>query len=287
MKITLKAPAKINLFLEITSKRPDGYHNLQTIMQTVSLYDELTFEDLGGADQSIILECSSKELPVDESNLIYKAALAVRKFYNINRGVKIFLQKEIPTGAGLGGGSSDAAAAIKGLVHIWGIEAKKADLEKIAAQLGSDVPFFITGGTALCEGRGEIVTPLPAVLGMPVILVNPGFGVATASVYKKVAFPLTKPRKIHRITKLICEGSFGYRNASDYCFNRLEEFVFPDYPQIKKIKRVLTELGCASFMSGSGATIFGIFDSESQSETIKSKLQMHQCKTWAVLSSGQ
>jgi len=286
MKIVLKAPAKINLFLEITAKRPDGYHNLETVMQTISLCDELSVEDLGAADTRIILECSSKELPVDEGNIVYRAAQALKKFYNINRGARIFLKKEIPTGAGLGGGSSDAAAAIKGLAGIWNIKAEKNDLEKIAAELGADVPFFLTGGTALCEGKGEIVTPLPPIARMPVILANPGFGVATPSVYKKVTFPLTKPRKIHKITRLICRGSFNGQNASDYCFNRLEEFVFPDYPQIAEIKSVLTELGCASLMSGSGATVFGILGSESQSETIKSKLQEYHWKTWAVVPAG-
>lgn len=279
MKIKIEAPAKINLYLEITGKRADGYHNLETIMQTVSLFDEITVED---APSGILLECDNSQLPTGSSNIVYKAAEAVQKRFNIAKGVKITLKKIIPMGAGLGGGSSDAAATLKALVKLWNIQTDKKELEKIAAGLGADVPFFLTGGTALCEGIGEIVTPLANIKKMPIILVNPGFGVSTPSVYKNVKFPLTKSRKIHTIRRLICGGSFNKNNALKYCFNRLEEFVFPDYPEIAKIKSIMTDLGCASLMSGSGATVFGIFGSESQSETIKSKLRECHWNTWTV-----
>ncbi len=281
MKINLLAPAKINLFLEITGKRPDGYHTLESIMQTVSLYDEITIEDASG--NGIILECDNKELPVDSTNIVYRAAEAVKKHFNIDKGVKIFLKKVIPMGAGLGGGSSDAAAIIKGLVQLWRIKTSKDEMERIGAKLGADVPFFITGGTALCEGVGEKITPLPLVKGINIVLVNPGFGVSTQSVYKNVTFPLTNIIKIHKIKRLICNGSFNGKNASDVCFNRLEEFVFGGYPEIADIKSVLIRLGCPSLMSGSGATVFGIFGSESQSETIKSKLQDYHWNTWVVV----
>lgn len=283
MKITLKAPAKINLFLEITGKRQDGYHNLESIMQTVSLYDELTAED--SEDDCIILECSDKNLPADETNIVYKAAKALKEHFKIDRGAKIFLKKEIPMGAGLGGGSSDAAAALKALTELWGIKAEKRVLERIAAKLGADVPFFLTGGTAFCQGIGDQITPLPDIAKVPIILVNPGFGVSTPSVYKKVKFPLTNIIKIHTINKLICDGSFNEKNAFKHCFNRLEDYVFPSYPEIAEIKSVLTDLGCASLMSGSGATVFGIFGSESQSETMNSKLQEYNWTTWLVYPS--
>ena len=168
------------------------------------------------------------------------------------------------------------------MVKLWNINAQKAELEQIAAKLGADVPFFLTGGTALCEGKGEIVTPLANIKKMPIILANPGFAVSTPSVYKDVKFPLTKPRKIHTIKKLICNGSFNKNDAFDYCFNRLEEFVFPRYPEIAKIKSIMADLGCASLMSGSGATVFYIFESESQSETIKSKLSEYRWNAWTV-----
>lgn len=279
MKIKIQAPAKINLYLEVKDKRTDGYHNLESIMQTVSLFDEVSVES---APSGILLDCDNKKLPVDSSNIVYKAAETLQKQFNIKTGAKIYLKKSIPVGAGLGGGSSDAAAALKALVKLWGIKTDKYELERIAAGLGADVPFFLTGGTALCEGIGDIVTPLANIKRMPIMLVNPGFGVPTPSVYKNVKFPLTKPRKIHTIKRLICGGSFNKNNAFKYCFNRLEEFVFPYYPEVARIKSIMADLGCASLMSGSGATVFGIFGSESQSETIKSKLREYQWNTWTV-----
>ena len=168
MKIKISAPVKINFYLEIKEKRADGYHNLESIMQTVSLYDEITVEDARGG---ILLECDNPALPCDGSNIAYKAAAAVRDEFSIKKGVKITLKKNIPAGAGLGGGSSDAAAVIKALVRLWNIKAQKPELEKTAAALGADVAFFLTGGTALCEGKGEVVTPLADMPEMPILLV--------------------------------------------------------------------------------------------------------------------
>jgi 4-diphosphocytidyl-2-C-methyl-D-erythritol kinase len=283
MKINLKAPAKINLFLEIKNKRQNGYHNLESIMQTVSLYDELSFEL---TNKDISLECNNKSLACDETNVVYKTIIAVKTRFNIGSGVKIYLKKEIPMKAGLGGGSSDAAATLEALVKLWNIKASKSELEQIAATLGADVPFFLTGGTALCEGMGEIVTPLKKIDNLNVVLVNPGFGIPTAGVYKKIKFPLTNQARIHTIKSLICDGSFNTQNAFDSCFNRLEEFVFPDYPEIIKIKSVLNELGCVSLMSGSGATVFGIFDSNTKIEAVKFGLSKCNWKTWFVSTTN-
>ncbi|MCL2143950.1 MAG: 4-(cytidine 5'-diphospho)-2-C-methyl-D-erythritol kinase [Endomicrobia bacterium] len=284
--IIIKAPAKVNFFLEITGKRPDGYHNLESIMQTVSLYDEITAE---AVPSGINLECNNENLPSGSSNIVYKAAAAVQKRFNIQKGVKITLKKEIPVGAGLGGGSSDAAAAIKALVKLWNINAQKTELEQIAANLGADVPFFLTGGTALCEGIGDIVRQLRITnyelrmndFSLPLVLVNPGFGVSTPSVYKKVRLPFTNPRKIDKIKKLIEQGAFNIETARQYCFNRLEDFVFNDHPEIKKIKDVLSSLNCASLMSGSGATVFGIYDRPDEHK-IKTELEKYNWKFWFV-----
>jgi 4-diphosphocytidyl-2-C-methyl-D-erythritol kinase len=282
MKINLKAPAKINLFLEIKNKRPDGYHNLESIMQTVSLYDELSFET---TEKGIFLECNNKSLPCDETNIVYKAVKAVKFHFNIDTGIKIHLKKEIPMEAGLGGGSSDAAATLEALVKLWNIKTTKNELKQIAVNLGADVPFFLTGGTALCKGIGEIVTPLKNIDKLNIILVNPGFGVSTSGVYKKIKFPLTNQAKIHTIKSLICDGFFNTQDAFNNCFNRLEEFVFPDFSEISKIKKVLTELGCVSIMSGSGATVFGIFNSNTKIETVKFGLSKYKWKTWFVTTT--
>jgi 4-diphosphocytidyl-2-C-methyl-D-erythritol kinase len=279
MKIHLKAPAKINLFLEIRNKRSDEYHNLESIMQTVSLYDELSFEL---AKNIVSFECSDKSLSACETNIVYKAAIAVKKYYSTDKGVKIYLKKEIPIGAGLGGGSSDAASTLKALIRLWNIKTTKGELEQIARKLGADVPFFLTGGTALCEGIGEIVTPLKSIGKLNIVLVNPGFGVPTTDIYKKIRFPLTNQVRIHTIKDLIFNNSFNKKEAFKNCFNRLEEFVFPNYPEILGIKRVLNELCCASLVSGSGATVFGILDPGAKTKKLKSELSRYSWKIWFV-----
>jgi 4-diphosphocytidyl-2-C-methyl-D-erythritol kinase len=279
MKINLWAPAKINLFLEIQNKRSDGYHNLESIMQTVSLYDNLSFENTG---KDIFLSSSDKSLPTDETNIVYKAAKTVKDRFNINKGVKIYLTKEIPIGAGLGGGSSDAAATLKALIKLWNIKTTKKTLEQIAVKLGADVPFFLTGKTAICKGIGEIVMPLKNIDKLNIVLVNPGIKISTADIYKKVKFPLINRAEIHKIKSLICSGLFDTKNAFSSCFNRLEEFVLPNYPKLAKIKSVLNKLGCISLMSGSGSTIFGIFDSSTGVEAIKLGLNKYSWKTWFV-----
>ncbi|MDR2818215.1 MAG: 4-(cytidine 5'-diphospho)-2-C-methyl-D-erythritol kinase [Endomicrobium sp.] len=282
MKIILKAPAKINLFLEIKNKREDGYHELESIMQTVSLYDELSFEL---TDKNIFLECNSKTLPTDSTNIVYKAVKAFHDYFKIDKGVKIYLKKTIPMGAGLGGGSSDAAATLAALAKLYNVKTNKNELEQIATKLGADVSFFLTGGTALCEGIGDIITPLKTIKNLNVILVNPGFGVNTAGVYKKVKFPLTKKAEITKIKAQIDNSSFNTSDAFSCCFNRLEDFVLTDYPEIAKIRDVLRATGCISLMSGSGATVFGLFDSNVNLESIRTTLNKYSWKFWFVNST--
>jgi 4-diphosphocytidyl-2-C-methyl-D-erythritol kinase len=282
MKIILKAPAKINLFLEIKNKREDDYHELESIMQTVNLYDELSFEL---TDKNIFLECNSKTLPTNSTNIVYKAARAFHDYFKIDKGIKIYLKKTIPMGAGLGGGSSDAAATLVALAKLYNVKTNKKELEQIATKLGADVSFFLTGGTALCEGIGDIISPLKTIKNLNVILVNPGFVINTASIYKKVKFPLTKKAEITKIKTRIDSGFFNTSNAFSYCFNRLEDFVLTDYPEIAKIKDVLRTIGCISLMSGSGATVFGLFDSNVNLDSIRTTLNKYSWKFWFVNST--
>jgi len=277
--VKLKTPAKINLFLEILNKRPDGYHNLSTIMQTIALYDELTIESVPQKD-IIELDCNNKEVPIDETNIVYKAAKAVKLAFNIKEGVKIHIDKQIPIGAGLGGGSSNAAATIKGLIDLWHIKAQDEKIKSIASKLGADVAFFLIGGAALCEGIGDIITPIKMSGKKNVILVNPGFGVSTALVYSRIKFPLTKIREIHKILSSFCDGSLN----KDNLFNRLEEFVFPYSPEIAKIKALLIQNGCISLMSGSGSTVFAITDSKEHSDKVISNLSKYQWKIYNTIT---
>ncbi|MDD3730239.1 MAG: 4-(cytidine 5'-diphospho)-2-C-methyl-D-erythritol kinase, partial [Endomicrobiaceae bacterium] len=262
----LKAPAKINLYLEIINKRPDGYHNIESIMHTVSLFDILEFTLT--SDSEIELSCSDKSLPVDSTNLVYKTAKKMQEKYGVNRGIKIHLTKNIPMGAGLGGGSSDSAAVIKALNRIWNINASKEELESFAKKIGADVPFFLTGGTAKIEGIGEKVTKIPSDVHLHAVLVKPDFGVSTVLAYSKIKFPLTNQRKIHKITDVLIKSSFTSEAAKDLLFNRFEEFIFPEFSEIEKIKTMLQSFGCASLMSGSGATVFALTSSREKSEEI-------------------
>ncbi|MDR2709576.1 MAG: 4-(cytidine 5'-diphospho)-2-C-methyl-D-erythritol kinase, partial [Elusimicrobiota bacterium] len=229
--IKVLAPAKINLFLELINRRPDGYHNLITIMQEIDLYDEISFEINSTGD--IVLTSSNKDLACDESNLIYKACKKIKERFSISAGFNIFLQKNIPMGAGLGGGSSDAASAIKALVKLFDIKCSKSILAEIASKLGADTAFFLTGHTALCEGIGEIVTPLNCMGHLSFVLVNPNYSIATADIFKTVKFPLTTTDRFHKIRSALT-GPLTKDIISKMLFNRLEEFVLPYHPEIVK-----------------------------------------------------
>ncbi|MDR0401640.1 MAG: 4-(cytidine 5'-diphospho)-2-C-methyl-D-erythritol kinase [Endomicrobium sp.] len=282
MKLYSRAPAKINFFLEIKNKRADGYHNIKSIMQTIGLYDELYFEL---TDSEISLKCENCNLSNNKKNIIYKTIQAVKKYYNISNGVKVYLKKRIPIKAGLGGGSSDAASTLKSLIKLWKIKTSKNEIKKIAIKLGADVPFFLTAGTALCEGIGEIITPLKSIGKLNVVLVNPGFGLSSNNVYKKIKFPLKNQIKINNIFKsFICNHFFVKKEMLNYCFNRFEEFIFPNYQEISKIKKTLSKLCDVSLMSGSGTTVFGIYsDKTIKTENLKSKLNNHNnWKIWFV-----
>ena len=313
MELIVKAPAKINLFLEISGKRPNGYHNLQTIMQTVNLCDELTFELTGTGSISLsVIGPYAQSLPSDDGNIIIRAAKMLKEKYNVKQGAKIILQKNIPTEAGLGGGSSDAAATLLTLARLWNIKITRGELENIAISLGADVPFFLTGGAVLCEGIGEktsslfppvyrkegerflisVISENPLkefVVGihdaryfpLSVVLVNPNFSVSTAAVYQKVKLPFTNPQKIDKIKNLVENGSLNFTNAHEFCFNRLEDFVLCDYPEIEDIKQFLTKIGCIALMSGSGPTVFGIYDPENK-DKIETELKKHSWKYWFV-----
>lgn len=189
VELRVRAPAKVNLYLEVKGGRPDGYHEISSVMQAVSLFDEMTLAlaDAGG----IALSCSHPALPTDERNLVTRAALLLRRRYGVTQGASISLLKRVPLGGGLGGGSSDAAIALLALSQLWGLNARLRELAELAAELGSDVPYFLWGGTALCEGRGERVSPLPS-QPMDYVLVMPPWSVSTPEVYAALPTGLTE-----------------------------------------------------------------------------------------------
>lgn len=273
------APAKINLYLEIINKRQDGYHNIESVMHTVSLCDELEF-----IPSNTIEFICDKPVCNPEKNLVYKVAIKLKERFKVKDGIKILLNKKIPTGAGLGGGSSDAAATIMALNKCWNLNLNKNELEQFASTIGADVPFFLTGGTAKIEGIGDIVTKLNVPQKFWFILVKPEIGVSTVSAYSKVKISLTNRNKITTIIRTLTDGVLDKDLSKKLFFNRFEETVFVDYPEIKKIKTVLNFLGAESLMSGSGATVFGLVHDETEAKKIINSLKQYNWNTWIVNS---
>ena len=190
--ISLKASAKINLFLEILGKREDGYHEIETVMQEIDLVDNLQFEEI---QEGVKLKCNNKNIPSDENNLVCKAANLIVNECGIKKGVLISLEKNIPVGAGLGGGSSDAATTLKALNSLWKIGLSDVDLMEFAARLGSDIPFFIKGKTALCSGRGENITPIEVKSEMNYLIIFPHINISTTTIYRNLKIDLTKKKR--------------------------------------------------------------------------------------------
>ncbi len=256
--ITLKAPAKINLFLKIFNRRDDGYHHIVSLLQMVGLYDILTFKE---RPSGIHFDVSG--MPYDRSNLAMAAAELLQKEVDADavKGAAISLTKHIPISAGLGGGSSDAAATLIGLNRLWSLRWPKERLAKIGAKLGSDVPFFFYGPTAWVSGRGEIVEPIDPVLQGWTVLVNPGLSISTAWAYEQFSkMELTKKGSDITMT------SFNYKRPTlekligKPC-NDLEKATLVAIPSLKAIKRDLGALGGEGvLMSGSGSTLFALFD---------------------------
>lgn len=254
----LSAPAKINLFLQVTGRRSDGYHELRSLMCCVGVYDTLTLHLDAETDG---IECYHPQVPGDESNLAYKAAMLFKSELEQHTTItarKVFIQlsKVIPVGAGLGGGSSDAASVLTGLNRYYGSPFTNPQLHAMAIRLGADVPFFIDRTPAIATGVGECLTPFTGLSPMEVLLVYPGFGIATAEVFENLNLRLTKCEKKLRN---ISFKTAGFDVVRHLC-NDLEMTVIGRYPVIGKIKEDLLNQGAmGAMMTGSGSTVFGLF----------------------------
>ena len=252
--ITLQSPAKINLCLSVLGRRPDGYHDVEMLMQMVGLFDEVTVS-LGGPGISVT--CDSHAVPSGEANIAWKAAKAMLRFSGKDVGLVIKIKKNIPVAAGLGGGSGNAAAVLAALNRLVGIGLDRDRLTEIGAGIGMDVPFFFFGPTALAQGRGEILTELPPLPPIPILLVNPGVETSTAWVYKNLNLRLTKKGDCNKIARL------NLRNIASGLHNDLESVTSALHPVINRIKDALLDQGAVgALMSGSGPTVFGIFETE-------------------------
>lgn len=268
-KITMDAYGKINLSLDVLHKRADGYHELRMIMQQIDLKDIITIEDY---TDDIIIESNNGSIPLDSSNLVYKAWDALSKRCNIKRGVLIKIQKNIPVAAGLAGGSSDAAAVLKGLNILWGLDLSEEELMEVGLSIGADVPYCIMGGTALAEGIGEKLTTLKPFRGKHILLANPGVSVETGQVYKGLKLDKIKKRPdTESLLRAIEDDNLRY--IADNMVNLLEIVTIEKHPIIEEIKNQMKNFGAlGSLMSGSGPTVFGIFEDEENMLKCKEEL---------------
>jgi len=261
--ISLNAHAKINLSLDVLNKREDGYHNLQMIMQTIQLHDTISIHEI---PSGVEIKCDAPYVPNNSTNIAYKAAEAMINKYNLDAGVRIVIEKKIPVAAGLAGGSTDAAAVLKGINILFNLGIEQNELMQIGKTLGADVPYCVMGGTALAEGIGEKLTPLAPLGKIPIILIKPKVGVSTAWVYKTLELDkVSKRPNTEKIISAIVKKDIKYI-AENMC-NVLEEVTINKYPIIEKIKKNLLHKGAiGSMMSGSGPTVFGIFENEEKAK---------------------
>ncbi len=267
----LRAFAKINLGLDVIRRREDGYHEVRMIMQTIQMYDQLEMEKKN--TPGIDLTTNLSYIPVNENNLVYKAAKLLMDQYHIREGVSIDLNKFIPVAAGMAGGSSDAAATLVGMNKLFHLGLSKEELMKIGVKIGADVPYCIMRGTALSEGIGEKLTPLSPMPSCYILIGKPGISVSTKFVYTNLKLnEHTKHPDIDGMLQALKQQDL--RGITDRMENVLESVTVPAYPVIEEIKNYMKEHGALNaLMSGSGPTVFGIFDDKKKAEFACEKLK--------------
>ncbi|EOD01691.1 4-(cytidine 5'-diphospho)-2-C-methyl-D-erythritol kinase [Caldisalinibacter kiritimatiensis] len=271
-EIKIESFAKINLCLDVLKRREDGYHEIKTVMQQIDLKDIITLKD---NEDKVIIETNHPQVPTDSTNLVYKAWKLLSNRYNIDKGVYIKIDKNIPVAAGLAGGSSNAAAVLKGLNELWSLNISQKELMELAAQIGADVPFCIMGGTALAEGIGEKLTKLSSFSDKLILLAKPSISVSTAYVYKNLELNKIDFRpNTNDIIRYIEENNL--ESLATNMGNVLETVTIKEYPIIKEIKDKMIQYGAlGSLMSGSGPTVFGIFKNEDDAIKCKAELSKH------------
>lgn len=282
---TLPSFAKINLSLRILGKRPDGYHEIRTVLQTISLHDDLLFAATPGGD--ILFSCDDPGIPCDQRNLVVRAAHALRVRYGINRGARIQLEKRIPVQGGLGGGSSNAAVTLLGLADLWELKRNASELIEIASGLGADVPFFLHGGRASAVGIGTQIAPLADGESAHVVVIAPKATVSTADAYKALESPALTTWNSESILAISrTESNFAdsdQRLLHNHLENDFERVIFDIEPEIERAKRVLLQAGALSaLLAGSGSSVFGIFENQEAQQRAVCEIPME--RGWRVFS---
>jgi len=271
-EIRVRAHAKINLYLDVVGKREDGYHNLETIFHSIGLHDDVIIRKR--APKGITVHCEHPGVPSDSRNLAYSAANLLGHTVGRLDGIAIEIHKRIPVAAGLAGGSANAAAVLHGVNELFGLGFTQENLMQFGAQLGADVPFCLYGGAALGVGIGDQLTRLPALLDVPLLLLNPGIEISTATVFQKLNFSLTTREKRSIIIKACLEKG-DVVGIGENLYNLLEVPVFSQYPEIAALKTELSmQTGvCGALMSGSGATVFAVMHNTDAARRSESHLK--------------
>ena len=270
-----KAPAKINLFLRVLGKRADGYHDIASLMQKITLYDELTFTL---KPSGINLDCPESDLPTSEDNLVFRAAQSIFAYANYPSGVEIKLIKKIPLAGGLGGGSSDAATTLMALNEICSLGLKKSELMMLGVKLGADVPFFIFGNTALVSGIGDQLKAVKNIPELNFVLINPQFPLSTKMVYDNLNLRLTREKINYSIPRFFALG-----DVIRELHNDLEEVSLKLHPELNNLKQMLLCHGAlGALMSGSGPTVFGIFPDEKSAKKAVNAVEKEVSSACAV-----
>ena len=282
----LKSRAKINLSIDVLGKRQDGYHIVEMIMQTIDLYDNLKITQI--EEDSIKIKSNSQDIPLNQDNIVYKAANILKEKFNIKKGIEISIQKNIPVAAGMAGGSSNAAAVLVGLNRIWDLGLNQLELKDIALQLGADVPFCITGGSALAQGIGEELTDIKGLNeNIHILICKPNIFVSTKEVYQSLDMNEIKKRPDNQ--KLIDALQVNdVKYVSENMVNVLEEVTSSKYNEINQIERIIMDnKALGSMMSGSGPTVFGLFDNKEYAIRAKEELLQNYNQVYLVKSSDK
>ncbi|HAQ06077.1 MAG TPA: 4-(cytidine 5'-diphospho)-2-C-methyl-D-erythritol kinase [Bacillus bacterium] len=284
MKILVKAPAKINLSLDVLHKRPDGYHEVEMVMTTIDLADRIELSIL--EEDRIVIHSHNRFVPDDQRNLAYQAASLLKERFQVKKGVLIGIEKTIPVAAGLAGGSSDAAATLRGLNKLWRLGLSLDELAVLGAEIGSDVSFCVYGGTALATGRGEIIEQLPAPPTCWVVLAKPFIGVSTAEVYRRLNVDKIQHPPTQEMIAAIEHGDFHHVCRS--VGNVLEDVTLSLYPEVAQIKDQMKRFGAdAVLMSGSGPTVFSLVEHDSRMHRIYNGLRGFCDQVFAVRMLGE